>query len=169
MVFVLLTAFATPLHLNGVLVAWSTVTWPLPIAATLSYSGSVLGSIVTAVLLSRLGGAALRRDAWPAWLQRLSTTVSRRPLVRGLLPRIALGSGLALEAVYGVTGYSRRQYLVVTGRGVAIWTTQTLLGVTVVHALVQRSPWLAITAAIVPLIMLSAGVALQGTRRRRCT
>lgn len=166
LMFVLLCALATPLHLNGVLVAISAVLWPLPVALGLSFAGSLLGCALTVALLWRLGGVALRqRDAWPAWLRKLSAHVTRRPLATGLAVRVALGSGMALEAFYLITGYTRRQYLIVTIAGIAVWVTQALVGVTVLHTLLQISPWLAVAAAVVPALALASGMALYSQRK----
>lgn len=162
LVYTLLCALAAPLHLNGVLVALSSVIWPLPLALTLSFVGSLLGSVVTALLLARVGGAALRQQGgWPAWLRRLAAGVSRRPVPVGLLARVAIGSGMALEAFYVLTGYTRRQYLLVTGLGLLVWVTQALVGVTVLRELFKVSSGLAILVALVPLLTVALALSLR--------
>lgn len=166
LVFVLLCALAAPLRLNGMLVAVSSVLWPLPVAGALSFTGSLLGCVLTAGLLSRWGGAALQeRVAEGRWLQRLAVKVAQRPVTVGLLARIGIGSGIALEAFYLLAGYTQQQYLLVTTIGVAVWVAQALVGVTVLHALLQVSPWLALVGSIVP-VLLAAGVFALRHRRR---
>lgn len=168
LVFVLLCALTAPLHLNSLLVTLSSLLWPLPIAGALSFTGSMIGCVLVAALLSGLGDAALQQRAdGRAWLRRLVTQVARRPLRIGIIARIAIGSGVALEAFYLLAGYTRRQYLVVTTIGVAIWVTQALIGVTVLHALLQRSPWLAIVAILVPILPLVILFALRKSRQQR--
>lgn len=168
LVYVLLCALAAPLHLNGVLVALSSVIWPLWAALLLSFVGTLLGCVVTALLLSRAGGAALQQQGnWPKWLQGLAVQVQRRPFPIGLLARVALGSGIALEAFYIVTNYTRRQYLGVTVLGLAVWVTQALLGLTALRALSQHSAGLAVAAALVPVLMLAAALAVRRQQRAR--
>lgn len=166
--FVLLCAVAAPFHLNGVLVALSALLWPLPIAGALSFTGSIIGCLFTAALLSRLSGAALGRWAnGSTILRRLSVQVARRPLLIGLLARVAIGSGLALEAFYLLTGYTRRHYLLTTTIGVAVWVGQALVGVTLLHELSQQSPWLAVVVSIAgPLL---TGWAAFGLYKRRAS
>ena len=165
-VFVLLCILTAPLHLNGLVAALSLLVWPLELAWPLSFVGSLLGCVLTALLLSQAGGAALRqRESWPAWLQRLAARVRRRPVLIGLAARVALGSGVALEAFYLLSGYTRRQYLGVTVLRLSIWVTQALVGVTLLHTLLQRSAGLAGLAVFAPLLLV--GVILL--RRRRNT
>lgn len=167
LVFVLLCVLAAPLHLTSLLVTLSSLFWSLPLAGALSFVGSVIGCVLTAALLARLGGATLQqRAASRSWLRRLASQVARRPLRIGLLARIALGSGLALEAFYLIGGYTRRQYLVVTLLGLAIWVAQTLVGVTVLRALVQTSPWLAILFALLPVLTVLPLLGLRQSRQR---
>jgi hypothetical protein len=166
--YVLLCALAAPLHLSGVLVALSSVIWPLWTALLLSFVGTLLGCVVTAVLLSRAGGAALQQQGnWPKWLQGLAVQVQRRPFAIGLLARVATGSGIALEAFYVVTGYTRRHYLGVTVLGLAVWVTQALLGLTALRALAQHSAGLAVAAALVPVLMLAAALAFRRQQQAR--
>lgn len=166
-VFVLLCALAVPLHLNGVLVALSSLLWPLPIAGALSFTGSLLGSVLTAALLSRVGGTALHQQAgWPAWLRRLATQVTRRPLLIGLVARAVVGSGMALEAFFLFAGYTWRQYLVVTLIGIVVWVTQALVGVTLLHAAVRVSAWLAIVFVILPILLVAVLLVLYRNHRR---
>ncbi|BDP43955.1 hypothetical protein DAETH_39240 (plasmid) [Deinococcus aetherius] len=165
LVYTLLCALAAPFHLNGVLVALSSVIWPLPVALTLSFVGSLLGSVLTAGLLARLGGAAPSPgNGWPAWFRRLSAGVARRPLVVGVLARAALGTGMALEAFFVLTGYTRRQYLLVTTLGLLVWVTQALVGVMVLHELFRVSPGLAVLAALAPLLVVALAVRLRRVR-----
>lgn len=167
LVFVLLCALTAPLHLNGVLVAFSLLIWPLELAWPLSFTGSLLGCVLTAYLLSRAGGAALRqRRGWPAWLERLAWQVTRRPWLIGLAARLGIGSGLALEAFFLLTGYTRWQYLGVTALGLALWTTQALLGVTLLHRLLVVSPGLAGGVAAAPLLLLGGALLARRVRRR---
>lgn len=166
LVYTLLCALAAPFHLNGVLVALSSVIWPLPVTFALSVAGSLLGNLLTAALLTRAAGAALRgRAGGPTWLARLSARVGRRPLVTGLLARVALGSGMALEAFYVLGGYTRRQYLLVTVPGTLLWVAQALVGVTVLRALAQVSPGLTLVAALVPLLTVALALGLRRGRR----
>jgi hypothetical protein len=153
-VFVLLCAITASLHLNGVLVPLSTLLWPLPIAGLLSFTGSLIGCILSAALLQRLSGESLGRWAnRSALLRRLSAQVAQQPWLIGFFARVAIGSGIALEAFYLLTGYTRRQYLVVTVIGVGVWVMQSLVGVTVLQSLSQLSPWLAVAVSIVaPLL-----------------
>src|SRR3712207_7466156 len=46
---------AAPAHLSGVLVALSVLVWPLPVAAALSYVGTLLGCLATLGALSAAG------------------------------------------------------------------------------------------------------------------
>lgn len=165
LVYTLLCALAAPFHLGGALVALSSVIWPLPLALTLSLAGTLLGNVLTAALLTRVGGVALRQQGgWPAWLRRLAAGVTRRPFLIGLLARVAIGSGMALEAFYVLTGYTRHQYLMVTALGTAIWVTQALMGVTVLRDLFEVSSGQAVLAALGPLLIVALAV---GLRRRR--
>jgi hypothetical protein len=164
-VFVALCILAAPLHLNGVLVVLSLLIWPMPVAAALSYIGSLVGCAGTAALLARAGaGPARGRDGWPAWLEKLSRGVSRRPLLTGIAARLVLHSGIALEAFYLLTGYTRRQYLTVTSIGLAVWITQAFVGVTVLTVLLEISPWLGTAVAVLPIALLATTILL---RRRR--
>src|SRR3712207_13789 len=118
---------AAPAHLSGVLVALSVLVWPLPVAAALSYVGTLLGCLVTLGALSAAGaGRVAQTDAWPRSLQRLATRVARRPLLVGLSVRTLLQSGLAVEGFFLVTGYRRRDYAICTVVGLAVWLAQTL-------------------------------------------
>ena len=163
-VFVLLCVLTAPLHLNGMLATLSLLVWPLEQAWPLSFVGSLLGCVLSAWALSRAGSVVLRQqESWPAWLERLATQVRRRPVLIGLAARVALGSGLALETFYLLTGYTHRQYLGVTVLGLAVWVTQALVGVTLLHALLQRSAGLAGLAVFAPLLLV--GVVLL--RRRK--
>ncbi len=140
-VFILLCIVASPAHLGGVLVALSAVVWPLPVAAALSFTGSLLGCLITAGVLRSLGaGPARQRDGWPPWLERLAARVAQRPFMVGLTLRIVVQSGLAVEGFFLLTGYRRSHYLVVTTVGLAVWVAQTLAGVAVLGALVAVRP-----------------------------
>lgn len=164
-VYVALNALLAPLHLNGVLIVLSPLIWPLPQAAALSYGGSLLGSALTWWVLSRAGaGPATQRDGWPGWLERLAADVQRRPYLVGTVVRLILHSGLALESFYLLTGYTRRQYLVVTAVGIALWVVQAFLGVTVLAAALDTSVWIGVLAIAVPLLVVGGLLARQ--RRR---
>jgi hypothetical protein len=166
--FVLLCAIAAPLHLNGVLVALSTLFWPLPIAGALSFTGSVSGCVLSAVLLSRLTGAALERwSNGSTMLRRLSKQVAQRPVFIGIVARIAIGSGLALEAFYILTHYTRRQYLIVSVVGVAFWVTQALVGVIVLQSLSHVSPWLTVIVSLVAPLLGVVGMLVMHKRRQQ--
>ncbi|PNY79873.1 hypothetical protein [Deinococcus koreensis] len=166
-VFVLLCIVTAPLHLNSVVAALSLLIWPLPTALALSFVGSLIGCVLTAYLLSRAGGAALRQRAgWPRWLENLTARVARHPFLIGILVRLGLGSGLALEAFYLLSGYTRRQYLAATIPGVALWTLQALLGVTLLRALLQTAPGLAGLVALAPLLLVGGAVAVRRLRKR---
>jgi hypothetical protein len=111
-VSVLLCIVASPAHLNGVLVALSVVVWPWPTAAALSFTGSLLGCLITAGVLVSLGaGPARQSDGWPPWLERLAVHVARRPIVVGLTLRIVVQSGVAVEGFFLLSGYRRSTYL----------------------------------------------------------
>lgn len=167
-VYVLLCVLAAPFHLSGVLGALSTVTWPLPVALALTFSGTLLGALFTALVLSRIGRSVeTYRASWPAWLGRLAAGVRRRAIPVGLLARLALGPGLALEAFFVLTGYTRRQYLITLLLGTALWTAQTLVGVTLLRELVRVSPGLAGLFAASPLVVGAALLALRRARGRR--
>lgn len=167
-VFVLLTIILTPLHLNGVLVVLSPVIWPLPVAAGLSYLGSMVGCVLTWVLLQKVdAGLADQRDGWPRWLERMARHVSRRPYLVGFTVRFLLNSGLALEAFYNLTGYTRRQYLAVTAAGVAAWIAQSFLGVTALAAIINASPWIGVLAILLPVGTLAIVVVYQRRRGER--
>jgi hypothetical protein len=89
-------------------------------------------------------------------------------LLIGLLVRIAIGSGMALEVFYLLTGYTWRQYLITTCLGVAIWVTQALVGVTMLRSLSQLSPLLAVVVSIaLPLIGAGGVLALRQHRQRQ--
>ncbi len=114
--FLLLCVLAAPAHLSGVLIALPLLVWPLPVAAALSFAGGLAGCVLTATLLALAGaGPAQQRDGWPAWLERFATRVARRPLLVGIGVRVVLQSGIAVEAFYLLTGYTRRRYLLVKG------------------------------------------------------
>ena len=164
-VFVLLCVLAAPVHLSGVLVVLSVLVWPLPVAAALSFAGTLLGCLATAGVLALLGtGPARQRDGWPGWVERTAGRVGRHPLLVGLSVRVVLQTGLAVEAFFLLTGYSRRHYLLVTGLGLAVWVAQTLVGVAALGALVRVSPWLGLLLVAVPLVTVAAAVLLA--RRR---
>ena len=166
-VFVLLCVLAAPAHLCGVLVALSVLVWPVPVAAALSFTGTLLGCLATAGVLTLLGaGPARARDGWPAWLERTAARVARRPVLVGLTLRVVLQTGVAVEGFYLLTGYSRRHYLLVTTVGLAMWVARTLLGVAALGALVEVSPWLGLLLVVVPLAT-GAGAALVARRRSR--
>jgi hypothetical protein len=163
-VFVALTVALTPFHLNGVLVVLSPVVWSLPVAAGLSYAGSLLGCGLTWLLLRRAGAHSL--DQPTGWLGRLAGQVGRRPYLVGFVARFLLNSGIALEAFYVLTGYTRRQYLTVTALGVAAWIAQTFLGVAVLAAALSTSPWIGVVAVLLPLASLVVLVRHQRRRAR---
>ena len=165
LVYLLLCMVAAPTHLSGVVVALSTLTWPLGVALSLSFAGTLLGGLLTASALVRLGGGAQTyRASWPGWLQRLAAGVRQRSLQVGLMARLALGSGAALEAFFVLTGYTRRQYLVSAVLGTALWAAQTLFGVTLLHRLIEVSPGLAVIAAALPLLLVAGGILLRRAR-----
>lgn len=162
--FVALCVVAAPLHLTGVCTALALVAWPLPVAAALSYIGGVLGCVLTAAALARAGARrAPQREGRPGWLERLADRVERRPMLVGVAVRFVLQSGLAVEAFYLLTGYSRRRYLIVTLAGFALYIVQAVLGIVALTALVHVSPWLGGLLVAVPL----ATVALLAMMRRR--
>ncbi|WP_216322235.1 hypothetical protein [Deinococcus aestuarii] len=168
MVYVLLCVLAAPFHLSGVLGALSTVTWPLPAALGLTFLGTLLGALLTAWLLSRAHPPAQGyRAAWPGWFGRLAAQVQRRAVLTGVLARLALGSGAALEAFFVLTGYTRRQYLVTAVLGTALWTLQALLGVTLLRELAKASPGLAALFALLPPLTVAALLALRRARQRQ--
>ncbi len=165
--FVLLCVVAAPAHLCGVLVALSVLVWPVPVAAALSFTGTLLGCLATAGVLTLLGaGSARARDGWPTWLERTAARVARRPVLVGLTLRVVLQTGVAVEGFYLLTGYTRRHYLLVTTVGLAVWVAQTLLGVAALGALVEVSPWLGMLLVVVPLAA-GAGAVLVARRRAR--
>jgi hypothetical protein len=164
LVYVLLCALTAPLHLTGLLVALSTVTWPAPVAWTLSFTGTLLGSVVTGAVLYRSG--AVNREGWPQWLIKLAASVARRPVLVAVMARLGLGTGAALEAFFVLTGYPWRRYLWLAALGCALWTTQALYGVVLLRAVAQASPLLAGLVAGAPLLLLAA-FALQKKRLTR--
>ncbi|MGL4178124.1 MAG: hypothetical protein ACRCSN_18870 [Dermatophilaceae bacterium] len=166
-VFVLLNIALAPLHLNGVLIVMSTLFWSTPVAFALSFVGSFLGCLLTAWALVLAGTKPARqRDGWPAWLERLSHRVANRPYLVGIFARQMLHSGVALEAFYLLTGYTRRQYVVTTVVGVAIWIAQALLAVAVLRAALEVSPILGVASIMVPILILVV-VGLVMRRRGR--
>ena len=165
-VFVLLCVLASPVHLGGVLVALSVVVWPWPVAGALSFTGTLLGCLVTAGVLRALGaGPARQQDGWPPWLERLAARVAHHPIMVGLTLRVVVQSGVAVEGFFLLTGYRRGHYLLVTSVGLAVWTAQTLVGVAALAALVAVSPWLGVLLIVVPLV-LAVGVVPFARRRR---
>lgn len=167
LVFVVVNVLLAPLHLNGVVIVLSAVIWPLPVAWGLSFAGSLAGCLLTAVALRLAGTASGRsREGWPGWLERLAGQVGRRPYLIGVLARVVLHSGIALEAFYLLTGYTPRRYLVTTVVGVAVWVTQALAGVWLLTALSSISPWLGLLAIALPLATLGV---VPVVRRRRAT
>lgn len=167
LVYVLLCALTAPLHLTGLLVALSTVMWPTPVAWTLSFIGTLLGSVVTGAALYRAG--ALNQDGWPRWLIHLSASVARRPLLVALMARLSLGTGAALEAFFVLTGYPWRRYLWLTVLGCALWTTQALYGVVLLRAAAQASPLLAGLLVAAPMLLLAAAAFQKRRIHRRNT
>jgi hypothetical protein len=149
-VFVLLCVLVAPLHLTGLLTALSVVVWPLPVAAGLSFVGGVLGCVLTAAVLARTG---VRRATLPPWLQRLAGRVARRPLLVGTGVRFVLQAGVAVEAFYLLTGYTRRRYLIVTAVGYGLYVAQAMLGIVALTALVQVAPWAGVLLVAVPLVV----------------
>jgi hypothetical protein len=163
LVFVLLVVIATPFHTGEVLVVMSLLFWPFPFAFGLSIIGSVLGSLLTAVLFSKISGAGLQgREGWPPFLQRMASKVSQRPLLIGVIVRAALGTGTALEAFFAATNYSRVFYLVSSSVGIVLWVAQKLVGVVVARAAFEVSPWL-----LVGLLLTAATVVLMIRHFRR--
>jgi hypothetical protein len=163
-VFLVLSAAAAPFHLSGVLVVLSPLFWPTPIAAVLSFAGSLTGCVLTASLLRRAGVVPLDSNRLPPWLARRSSGVAERPLAIGLAARLVLHTGIALEAFYVLTGYSWRQYLLVTTLGIGAWVAQALLGIQVLAVLVEVSPWLGFALVFAPIALL---VAVAAPRRRQ--
>jgi hypothetical protein len=164
-VFVLLCVFAAPFHLCGLLVALSVVVWPSPVAAALSFAGTLIGCLFTAIVLVRLRtGPARQRDGWPAWVERVAARVGRHLVLVGVTVRVVLQTGVAVEAFFLLTGYGWRHYLAATAVGLAVWVSQTLVGVAALSALVTISPWLVLLLVVVPLVA-GAGVALIARRR----
>lgn len=160
--YFLLCALGAPLHLSGLLGALSTVTFPLPLAWLLTWLGTLAGSLLTGTALFRLGAAG--QEGWPTWLRRLSAGVARRPVLTGLLARLALGSGAALEAFFVLTGYSWGRYVLVAGLGAALWSAQAIFGVTLLRTVAQGSPALAGGVAVAPVLLVLGVVALRRAR-----
>jgi hypothetical protein len=155
LVFVVLCVLAASLRLHEPLVVMSSLFWPLPVALALSYAGTLLGSFLTALLLSKMTRTLQTpQQHWPASLQRLAGKVSQRPIFIGLVARVVMGAGIALEAFFVLTNYSKRHYIFVTVLGVALSVAQMLLGVTLVRALIQISPFL----VIVLVLLILSGV-----------
>lgn len=147
-VFVALCAEVVTLHLSGVLLVPSPLFWPTPVAATLTFVGSLIGCVLTAAVLVRAGAAPLgRREEWPRWLGWIAGRIGRRPLRIGFVVRLVLHAGIALEAFSLLTGYTRHRYLVVTTLGLAAWITRALVGVRALAALLEVSPWLGLPLA----------------------
>ena len=164
--FVLLSVVAAPLHLSGLLTALSLLVWPLPEAVALSYLGGGLGCVLTAAVITRAGARRARqRDGWPGWLERLADRVGRRPLLVGLLVRLVLQSGLAVEAFFLLTGYSRRHYLIVTVAGFGFYLLQAVLGILALSALVRVAPWAGLLLVTVPVLVVLVAVARRRTAR----
>jgi hypothetical protein len=164
--FVALCAVLAPFHLSGVLVVLSPLFWPISLAAALSFAGVLAGSLLTAALLARIGVTAWNRDGWPGWLRRLSSQVARRPLLVGVAARLIMNTGIALEAFYLLTGYTRRQYLLVTTVGTLAWVIQTLIGVSVLSALIDISIWYGAALVVAPLLPLLLIAVVTAWRRR---
>lgn len=163
--YVALCMVAAPLHLSGVLTSLAVLIWPLPVAVALSYTGGVLGCVATAALLVHTGTRRARqRDGWPAWLERLSDRVGRRPLLIGIAVRFVLQSGLAVEAFYLLTGYTRGRYLVATTIGFALYLAQAVLGIVALSALVRVSPWLGLLLIVVPIVTMAGVLAARRWR-----
>ncbi len=100
-------------------------------------------------------------------LRRLSKQVAQRPVFIGIVARIAIGSGLALEAFYILTHYTRRQYLIVSVVGVAFWVTQALVGVIVLQSLSHVSPWLTVIVSLVAPLLGVVGMLVMHKRRQQ--
>lgn len=162
LLYVALCVLAAPLGLDGVLAALSVVIWPLPLAASLTYLGTLTGCLLTALALTRLAPDLGRlRAAWPGALSRLAERARRRPFLTGIVARVAVGSGVALEAFFWRTGFTRRQYLASTLVGKAVWTLQVTIGVTALHALGGTSPSLAVGFVALPLVSIGLFVAAR--------
>lgn len=57
---------ASPIHLNRILKALSTLLWALPVAPLVSFTGSLLGCLLAVAPLIGAGGASIGlRDARP--------------------------------------------------------------------------------------------------------
>lgn len=167
-VYILLCALAAPLHLCGLLGALSTVPFGLGAALGLTFLGTLLGGTLTFLALLRMRLPVNQyRPMWPAWLGRLASGVERWPVPVGLLARLALGSGVALEAFFLLTGYAWRLYLVCAVVGTALWSAQTIVGVRVLRELSQGSGGLALVLATAPLLLVAAVVALRSRAVRR--
>jgi hypothetical protein len=156
---------AAPFHLCGPLVAMSVLVWPVPVAAALSFTGTLIGCLATAAVLAGLRtGVARQRDGWPAWVERMAARVGHHPVLVGLAVRVVLQTGVAVEGFFLLTGYARRHYLAVTAVGLAGWVAQTLVGVAALSAFVAVSPWLGLLLVAVPLVA-AAGLAVVARRR----
>lgn len=165
-VYVLLCALAAPLHLCGLLGALSTVTFGLGEALGLTFVGTLLGGVLTYLALVRLRLPVAQHPAtWPVWLGRLAAGVARRPVPVGLVARLALGSGAALEAFFLLTGYAWRTYLLCAVLGTALWSAQAILGVTALRELSTVSGAWALGFAALPLLMVAGLAALRARRR----
>jgi hypothetical protein len=163
LVFMALVMATTPLHMSEVLIVMSLLIWSPPLAFGLSVGGSILGTFLTAALLSKIGGAMLHhREAWPPFLQRLADRVAQRPFLIGVMARVAVGTGTAMEAFFVATKYSKSQYLTASGVGIVLWVAQKLIGVIVARAAFQVSPWLPVA-----LVLSGASVALIAHRLRK--
>jgi hypothetical protein len=166
--FVLIYVLASPLHLTGVCTALSVVVWPLPLAVALSYLGGMLGCVLTAAGLACAGTRRARqRDGWPAGLDRLADRVGRHPLLVGITVRFILQSGLAVEAFFLLTGYSRQRYLIATTTGLGLNLAQSVLGILALTALVRVSPLLGLLLVAVPIASILLVMAIRRHRTTR--
>ncbi len=165
LVYVLLCMVAAPLHLSGVVIELAPVTWSPGVVWSLSFTGTLLGGLITALILVRLGGSmAAYRASWPGWLQRLAAWVRRYPFQVGLAARLTLGSGAILEAFFVLTGYTRRQYFISAVLGTALWISQALFGEQLLGWLFETSPALVVLIATLPFLSFLGQVLLRRVR-----
>ncbi|MGL5852197.1 MAG: hypothetical protein ACRCZD_15565 [Phycicoccus sp.] len=167
-VFTLLCAAAAPLHLSKLFVLIAPLIWTQPTAAALALLGCGIGCAATAAVLARAGADGIRRhtESGPRWLAGLMSQADRRPMRVGILLRLVLGTGAAVEALlvagrYGIVGYT-----VVTMSGLLVWIGSAQGATAVLASLVSSSPWF-LLLLLVPPLLLATVVAIRARVRRR--
>ena len=165
LVYVLLCVFAAPLHLSSVLLELAPIILSPGVALVLSFVGTLLGGLLTALIIVRLvGHTKPYRTSWPTWLQQLAAWLRRYPYQTGFMARLTLGSGAVLEAFFVFTGYTRRQYLVSAVLGTLIWTFHTLFAAQFVGQLLEMSPAIIVLVASLPLLLTLSQVLMRRAR-----